>query len=230
MSSPDPSADPDRAPAGTGLVAVVADDDEFFRMALAVLLKRHLGFGEVIETGSLDAALADLAVRPEADLALFDLRMPGMAGAFSLTAVRECFPGLRTAIVSASRERNDILLALAAGSHGYIPKASGAAEMVQALRTILGGGIFVPASLAEGPFPAWSAGAPQPSASEMALTARQRDVLAHIVEGRTNKEIARALDLGEGTVKIHVAALLRALGVANRAAAASVGHRLLGKG
>ncbi|GJD55378.1 LuxR C-terminal-related transcriptional regulator [Methylobacterium dankookense] len=225
MPSPDPSADPEPAPAGTGLVAVVADDDEFFRMAIAVLLKRHLGFAEVIETGSLDAALADLAVRPEADLALFDLRMPGMAGAFSLTAVRECFPTLRTAIVSASRDRNDILLALAAGSHGYIPKASGAAEMVQALHTVLAGGIFVPASLAEGPFPAWSAGAP-----EMALTPRQRDVLAHIVEGRTNKEIARALDLGEGTVKIHVAALLRALGVANRAAAASVGHRLLGKG
>jgi DNA-binding NarL/FixJ family response regulator len=218
-------------PAGSGgAIAVVADDDEFFRMAVSALLTRHLGFGRVVETGSLDAALAALAELPGTALALFDLRMPGMVGAASLGAVRECFPLVKTAIVSASTDRGDVLTALAAGSHGYVPKTFGAAELVKALRSILAGNIFVPPFLAEGLPPA---GAVLPTAGEpaaVALTRRQRDVLERIVEGRSNKEIARSLDLGEGTVKVHVAALLRALGVANRASAAVAGARVLAKG
>jgi DNA-binding NarL/FixJ family response regulator len=228
-------------------VALIADDDDFFRLAVVAILTRSFGFAEVVETGSLDAALDQLSTRRGAvTLALFDLAMPGMEGPGSLSAVRECFPAVKVAVVSASTERNKILTALEVGVHGYVPKGIGSAELTRAVGMILDGQIFVPASLAvldgAGPRPALEARGPafegrqdwrpegrqdgrQPRIPD--LTPRQRDVLALLVEGRSNKEIARRLQLGEGTVKVHMAALLRSLGVQNRAAAAVVGARLL---
>ncbi|AWN47293.1 DNA-binding response regulator [Methylobacterium terrae] len=216
-------------------VALIADDDDFFRLAVVAILTRSFGFAEVVETGSLDAALDQLSTRRGAvTLALFDLAMPGMEGPGSLSAVRECFPSVKVAVVSASTERNKILTALEVGVHGYVPKGIGSAELTRAVGMILDGQIFVPASLAvldgAGPRPAVEA---RPAALDGRqprlpdLTPRQRDVLALLVEGRSNKEIARRLQLGEGTVKVHMAALLRSLGVQNRAAAAVVGARLL---
>jgi DNA-binding NarL/FixJ family response regulator len=100
--------------------------------------------------------------------------------------------------------------------------------MTQALEAILNGQIYVPSSLAQ--LPTVPAGAAPPVADDAAalpLTPRQRDVLELIVQGQSNKEIARTLGLGDGTVKIHLAALFRNLGVANRASAAAIGVRLL---
>lgn len=222
--------------------AIVADDDEFFRIALASILTRQLGFTEVHETASLDAALdrLDDPGGAQVTLALFDLSMPGMESASSLGAVRDCFPHVRVAVVSASCARQDILQALDAGVHGYVPKGLGAVELCRALRSIISGQIFVPPSLADvarlasssndAPVQAWNARrdqAARPGDLLGFLTQRQRDVLELLIEGRSNKEIARSLKLGEGTVKVHVTALLRNLGVPNRSAAAVVGTRLL---
>jgi DNA-binding NarL/FixJ family response regulator len=227
--------------------ALIADDDDFFRIALSAILTRRLGFDEVFETASLDEALAKLGGLEDdgaVALALFDLEMPGMSGAASVGAVRECFPDVRVAIVSASTRRRDILLALEAGAHGYVPKGGGVQDVARALDLIMQGIIFVPPCLADvGPAGQPSVliadievtrdgeDAPPPAkpASMMMdrLTRRQKEVLTLIVDGKANKEIARALLLGEGTVKIHVAALLRALGVTNRSGAAAAGARLL---
>lgn len=208
--------------------ALIADDDAFFRIALAAILTRQFNFETVLEAGSLDDALELLGTRQDIALALFDLSMPGMKQAESLAAVRECADNVTLAVVSGSVSRQDILAALGAGVHGYIPKALGPAELVRALEVVLAGQIYVPPMLAKAsasepsavPAPA------EPGADAMSrLTPRQREVLQALISGRSNKEIARQLGLGEGTVKIHVAALLRTLQLPNRAAAAAFGAR-----
>jgi DNA-binding NarL/FixJ family response regulator len=217
-------------------VALVADDDEFFRMAISSILIDRLAVAEVIEVGSLDDALERLAERSDITLALFDLAMPGMQGPANLGAVRETFPDILVAVVSSSRRRQDILTALDAGAHGYVPKGMGVEDLTLALRAILDGTIYVPLLLSQvsssdpdngdGQFP----GIDRRAAPEILarLTPRQRDVLELLVKGQSNKEIARSLDLGEGTVKIHLAALFRNLAVRNRATAAVAGAKLLG--
>jgi DNA-binding NarL/FixJ family response regulator len=216
-------------------VALVADDDEFFRMAISSILLDRLGVAEVIEVGSLDEAMERLGERDDITVALFDLAMPGMHGPANVGAVRDTFPDIITAVVSASRRREDVLVTLEAGAHGYVPKAMGIDQLTHALRTILDGTIYVPPLLAqatrEGPDGAMSqfSGADRRAAPDILemLTPRQRDVLELLVKGKSNKEIARELDLGEGTVKIHLAALFRNLGVRNRATAAVAGAQLL---
>jgi DNA-binding NarL/FixJ family response regulator len=209
-------------------IAVIADDHGMYRMGLAFTLKDRLGFDAVEEAASLDEALARLGETEGIALALFDLSMPGMQSAASLAAVRECYPDLPIAVVSGSDNRSDVLTALAAGVNGFVPKGLRDDDLVAALKSILGGSIYVPASLAQG-----TAATSEPSAGSIdlaRLTPRQRDVLGLLVEGRSNKEIARALDLGHGTVKIHLAAVFRHLGVSNRAAAVAVAAPLLARG
>lgn len=214
--------------------ALVADDDEFFRIAIRSVLKDRLGVAEVIETASLDEALERLSEQPDIAVALFDLAMPGMESPASLGAVRELFPRARVVVVSASQRRRDVLMALEAGVHGYVPKGLGVDDLAKALELVLDGFVYVPASLPDVPSVRSSAEARTEQAPVLVggeplafLTPRQREVLQLIVAGKSNKEIARALKLGEGTVKVHLAALFRNLGVNNRAAAAAAGARLL---
>ena len=234
MQRPDDTGSEPRTDGLAPRTCLVADDDEFFRMALRSILQQSLNYTEVIETGSLDEALERLPEAGDATLALFDLAMPGMESAASLRAVRECFPDLRVAVVSASSRRSDILLALQAGVHGYVPKSLGVKELAHALATIDSGTIYVPSTLAqvsseaETANPALISRPEEALASVQGLTPRQRDVLGFIVQGKSNKEIARALNLGEGTVKVHVAALFRVLSVTSRSAAAAAGSRLMG--
>lgn len=211
-------------------IAVVADDHGLYRMGLALTLRDRLGFDVVEEASSLDEALARLGDVDDVALALFDLSMPGMRGAASLAAVRECHPGLPIAVVSGSDERADVLDALAAGVNGYVPKHLGDEDLVAALKSIMDGAIFVPPTLANATGRGHHEQVRVQEAPDLArLTPRQRDVLDMLMQGQSNKEIARALDLGHGTVKIHLAALFRHLGVNNRAAAVAAAAPLLAR-
>lgn len=207
-------------------IALIADDDEFFRMALGVILTQQLGFSKVVEASSLDDAVDRLSSCKGISLALFDLDMPGMKSAASLRAVREGFANLKIAVISGSRRRDDILLALTSGVHGYVPKSLGATKIHHALSLVLDGLIYVPQSITE--IEADEARNPDRTRPTLdSLTPRQREVLNLLVQGRSNKEIARILNLSEGTVKVHMSALFRSFGTASRSATAAVGATLL---
>ncbi len=199
------------------LRALIADDHELFRSGLKQLLVDALDAGEVREAETLDQAIEILTNEGAGELVLVDLRMPGMSGAEALSALRDGFPEAKVAVVSALEGRNDIITALGAGVHGYIPKSLPSAEIASAIRTILDGGIYVPPTLGR------REPEPQARTSEALeadkLTSRQKEVLAELLKGRASKEIARTLDIAEGTVKIHLAAIYRALGVRTRAEA-----------
>ena len=210
-------------------VALIADDDEYFRIALSAIL-RQLGFVEIIEAASFDEALERLETAGSVDLAIFDLSMPGIDDPVALRTVRASFPVRRLAVVSASTQRSDILTSLDAGAHGFVHKGDGVHQLKAALRQIVDGAIYIPASLAdldrasgEGSTPSEPA---TPVRRKSRLTPRQWEVAEKLVQGKSNKEIARELDLGPGTVKVHLAALFRALGVSNRASAAVAGAEL----
>ncbi|WP_244445129.1 response regulator transcription factor [Microvirga sp. BSC39] len=217
-------------------VGLIADKDAYFRLAVAAVLTRHCGFSEVLEASSFDDAVERLTDNAQIEIALLDLSIPGARTPTNLRSIRESFANTRVAAISASTSQRDILQALEAGVHGYIVRSLPIADLVKALGTILEGGVYVPPCIADisPELPGLKEqgdetitahlSTPQPASIDL-LTSRQRDVLDLLVQGKSNKEIALALKLGEGTVKIHMAAIFRYFGVNNRAAAAVAGAR-----
>jgi DNA-binding NarL/FixJ family response regulator len=199
--------------------ALIADDHELFRSGLKQLLVDVLGAEDVREAETFDRAIDMLTNDGAGDLVLVDLRMPGMNGAEALAALRDGFPDAKIAVVSGWEERAEILAALGAGVHGYIPKSLPSAEIADALRSILDGRIYVPAAIGRREPGAPAASAPLAASGQDKLTGRQKEVLTELLKGQASKEIARTLDIAEGTVKIHLAAIYRALGVRTRAEA-----------
>ena len=137
---------------------------------------------------------------------------------------------LEFVVLSGSECREDILGSLSAGAHGYIVKNQQTDQLIRRFRYILSGEMYVPASLAESLPESGKATAAEPIAQlqKIELSERQRQVLKGLIEGKSNKEIAQALNIAEGTVKIHLAALFRLLGAANRAHAVALGKQLIG--
>lgn len=201
---------------------ILADDHTLFRDGFVLLLKQLEADAEVITAGSLEEALEQVRAHPDADLLLLDLQMPGMQGLMSVQAVMHDFPSLPVAILSASDSRQVMEALLTAGAAGFIPKSSSAQVMLSALKLILAGGVYLPAQLLDSGQGAAGAAA----AKGGPLTPRQLDVLRLLCEGKSNKLICRELDLGEGTVKAHIAAIFRALNVNNRTEAALEAKRL----
>ncbi len=207
--------------------ALIADDHGLYRVGLRMLLEDRLGVTEVIEVGGFDEALDRLADTPTIKLALFDLSMPGMGGPSSLAVVRANYPELRVAVISGLEDRANIDATLAHGLHGFVPKSLSDDRIVAALKDVMAGKVFVPTVTAAKSVPS-PAPAPGQATAMEGLTPRQRDVLAGIVRGLANKEIARELDIAEGTVKIHLAALFSHFDVRNRTELATRAQRLMG--
>jgi DNA-binding NarL/FixJ family response regulator len=208
---------------------LIADDHSLLRQGVRQLLSDEFADFTFAEADSLDAVLDQLAVGP-VDLLLMDLGMPGMAGAESLRALREAHPNARIIVVTGVEERAMILDCLAAGVHGYVLKASPAEEIIRAVRMVLAGDIYVAAALATlGPVRAVTehpVAMPTVPPDTSRFTARQVQVLQLLAQGLSTKDIARNLELGPGTVKIHLAAIYRRLNAHNRTEAVVLASKL----
>lgn len=215
---------------------LLADDHALFREGMAHVLTQLDNHLELFEAGTCDQALEIAAQQPDLDLLLLDLNMPGTRGLAVVTTFRQKFPDLPLVVLSAVEEHDDVEQVLDAGALGFIPKSSSAQVMLSALRLVLSGGVYLPPLLLNRaapypPRPTQQAHAARTGAALYgrmeALTERQLEVLRLLAEGKPNKLIARALTLSEGTVKIHLAAIFRALNVNNRTEAVVAGERLI---
>lgn len=202
---------------------LIADDHPLLRDALARTLARVRPDAVVVEAGGHDEALALLAAESPA-LALVDLHMPaadGTRGVLALRRLRLAAPGTPLIVISGDDDPAVMRAALAAGAAGFVPKSEPPDRMAQAIALVLAGGTWLPpqalADLKDG----------VTSRPDLhALTPRQTDVLRGLLRGLPNKLIARELGLTEGTVKIHIAAILRTLRVKNRTEAVVVARDL----
>lgn len=187
---------------------LLVDDHALFRHGLLLLLSRFPGEHEFLEAEDCAAAFAEAAAHADIDLVLLDLALPGMNGLDGLVRLRALCPGTPVVLLSANENANIIVDGVRRGAHGFIPKSSSPEVMAAALQVVLAGGTYLPAI-------GVTSHAPVPD-ERCVLTARQREVLALLVRNLSNKEISEALGMRVNTVRVHVAAILRILGVENR--------------
>ncbi len=203
---------------------LVVDDHVLIRDALRSVLKEVKGDAVVLEASDSRQAMALVAEHAELGLILLDLNLPDRDGFSLLAELRERYPAISVVVLSGQQDRSSVVKALDLGALGYIPKSGQREVMLSALQLVFAGGIYIPPEILAReaqPLPG-SGGAPpagdrpQVSPSDLGLTERQLDVLALMMQGKSNKAICRVLDLAEPTVKNHVTAILKALNVTNR--------------
>jgi len=190
---------------------LVADDHELIREGLRAQLQTLHPDAEVGVAATIEEVWREVERDGALDLLLLDLGMPGGDGMSTLARLCNRFPEMRVAVVSASEDRATIEKAIDYGAAGYIPKSMAMNVMMNAIRLILSGGIYLPETLLCNHR---AVAVDEPKLEP--LTQRQVDVLCLMCEGLANKEIARELGISHHTVKIHVAAILKALHVENR--------------
>lgn len=219
---------PDRKKKTVGTMKIlIADDHELFRDGLRHVLDQLGGSLSIVEASDFAQAVAAVEREPDIDIVLLDLNMPGMPWNEGLQRLKEMLPeAVPVIVLSASDDRRHVLQAVNMGAAGFIPKTSSSRVMLSALKLVLSGGVYLPPALLEQGNSQDGVG---PLANENAvsfLTPRQREVLALLGQGKSNKEIARVLQLAEGTVKLHVTAILKALNVNNRTRAVVAASQL----
>lgn len=202
------------------LKILIIEDHALVREGLVRLLARIESGVVIRDCADFDSALAVLEGEDEVDLVLLDLALPGIDGFVGLDILRREFPALPVVVVSAFDDAPTINRVMNLGASGFIPKAFSGEALLAALHEVLAGNIFRPdgagkaARLDDMPSLPPAGKGIQPS--EVGLTERQGQVLALMVRGLSNREIGDYLELSEGTVKIHVTAIFKALGVASR--------------
>ncbi len=198
------------------LRVLLADDHALFREGMKYILLGLDSGVEVVDAASFDEAREAVRSNGPFDMALVDLGMPGLDDFAGLRKLCEEIGDVPVVVVSAMEGGNEIRKAMDCGASGYVPKTLESNVVLSALKLVFSGGVYLPTNLlgaSNGDHGSERRGS---DGGKGPLTPRQCDVLDLMAKGYSNKEIARALNLAEGTVKLHVTALLKALDVSNR--------------
>jgi len=197
---------------------LIADDHRMVRQGLRTFLELQEGI-EVVGEAADGAQCAELAAELKPDVILLDLVMPGVDGVGAMELLREAVSTARVLVVTSFTDRRMIIPAIRAGARGYVYKDVDPSALAAAVRSVHAGHVLLEPEVAAALL---NSGGGNGEAGTQAppLTAREREVLVLIAQGRSNREIARALVLAEKTVKTHVSNILMKLGVADRTQAA----------
>jgi len=217
---------------------LLVDDHPLILSALQAVIQTIGSDTTVVGTDSAAAARAALRTASDFDLVLLDLALGDVDGFDVLVEFRSTYPAVPVVVVSASERASDVIRAIDSGAMGFIPKSTSHAVLHEALAMVMGGSMYVPPSMlglefgrglghppaaprtpGEAPLGAHAQAEPHqklPSIEDIGLTPRQAEVMGLLLQGLPNKLIARELNLSVETVKDHVAAVLRALGVSSR--------------
>jgi two-component system nitrate/nitrite response regulator NarL len=215
------------------LKVLVIDDHPLVQEGVSAALESLADEVNVMAARDAEQGLAAAAAHPDLDLVLLDLALPGMSGFNLIGKLHERLPSLPVVVLSALEEPENVRHAINAGAMGFVPKSAATRVLIEVLQQVLEGNVTVPLGLqSSGPaishaLPGANADAPnQPEPDVALLTLRQLEVLSRVCQGKTNKQIATELGLSEKTVKAHVTAIFKVLGVVNRTQAVLVARRV----
>jgi DNA-binding NarL/FixJ family response regulator len=214
---------------------LLVDDHTLFRDGLTLILKDVAPEYESISVGNCDEALAQLASTSDIALVLLDLGLPDVSGTGAIEAIRQAHPAIPLVVLSGAEDPEHVQGALRAGAMGFIPKSHSREYLLGALSLILvQKGFYIPKGVVGRGEPPLRGTARYDSRdearvctpSDLGLTARQANVLYHVLQGKPNKVIARELAIEDATVRAHVSVVLKALHVTTRAEAIVAANRL----
>jgi two-component system, NarL family, nitrate/nitrite response regulator NarL len=215
------------------LKVLVIDDHPLVQEGVSAALESLADDVTVMAARDAEQGLSLAAEHPDLDLVLLDLALPGMSGFNLIGKLHERLPSLPVVVLSALEEPENVRHAINAGAMGFVPKSAATRVLIDVLQQVLEGNVTVPLAL-QSSGPPVSHALPGASADSIAagepdvalLTLRQLEVLSRVCQGKTNKQIATELGLSEKTVKAHVTAIFKVLGVVNRTQAVLVARRV----
>ena len=205
---------------------LIADDHSLVRDGLRNLLSELSNDLNIVECVNCQQTIDAVEARQDLDLILFDLRMPDLDGFKVLERLANNMNAVPVVVVSASEDIGSMQRALDIGAMGYIPKSESNEVMLSAIRLVLSGGVYMPSKITHFRPTDSQQAVQQKSSAFSSLTSRQYEVLCLIMEGRSNRDIADVLELSEVTVKTHVSAVLKNLGVNSRTQAVLQANKL----
>lgn len=191
---------------------IIADDHPLFRNALCQAVKQVVPDADIMECDSISSLETLLTAQSDVDLILLDLRMPGANGFSGLVLIRRQHPDIPVVVISASDDHMIMQRAIEYGASGFIPKASDLSQIADALQTVMNGSLWLPSVISQNP----SSDEHEFAQRLKTLTPQQLRVFMMLTKGLLNKQIAGQVNVSEATVRTHMTAIFRKLGVRNR--------------